>query len=528
MTAPHPKPPARRILHLWLCRFATDRLAIREGEGLRAMPCVTVSKVKGALIVEALNAVAAGEGLEPGMTLSETRAQVPHVEVAAADPQGDDKALHKIARALERYTPFVGLDAPDGLMLDISGCAHLFGGEEAMMDDVIARLAGWGYESACAICDNPALSSAVARFGGGGIVREGEALPAIAQLPVAALRLPEEIATVLNRLGLKTVEQLYAQPRTPLMRRFGVALARRMDQALGLESEPITPLSPVEPFVAERRFAEPLMSMDAIGACVTGLAEALGRSMGVKGEGARRLVLRLFHADGAVREARVGTAEPLIDAEHMAALLMPRIEALSARIEDESGIDLLRLSAAETGPRQVEQVDFCRERDAMASLSGLIDTLSARFGPSSVQRFVPADTHQPIEADRRMEAQTLAGDAAWPDHNESERAWALHADTAPTPRRPLRLFHPPEPVEALASVPEGPPVRFVWRRAFYHVVAAEGPERISANWWASEAAHTCDYFAVEDTKGRRFWLFRQGLYGRETNEARWFMHGMFA
>lgn len=517
-------------MHVWLPRFPTDRIARQSTRGKTdplspQNPVVVVAKVKGALVVEAVDENAHGQGLAPGLTLSEARAMVPHIKVETADPDADQRALEKIARGLERYTPFVGLDPPCGLFLDISGCAHLFGGEEAMLQDVLARLGCWGFSARAGVGDHPALAWALARFGDGGVLPRGEGVFALAHLPVDALRIDGETAAVLARLGLKTVENLLSQPRVPLVRRFGPDLARRMDQALGQQDEPITPLSPVEPFSVERRFAEPLVQMEGVQGCLKELSVRLAGALYRRGEGARKLTLRLFHSDGAVRETSVGTSAPLADPERIPKLLMPRVEALSARIEDESGIDLMRLGAVETGPLVSRQGDLCEGSEVLGDLAALIDTLSERLGVGAVQRFLPADTHQPAEADLRRPAQTTPLSEAWSEGNATD-PWQEES-TPLTLRRPIRLFCPPEPVLAIASVPDGPPVRFVWRRAHYHVVAAEGPERISANWWSGEADKTCDYFAVEDDEGRRFWLFREGLYGREPGEPRWFMHGLF-
>ena len=566
----------RRVMHVWLRRLATDRLArmqrrngSRKGataggawddrvppggafceepaprfstapaEGARlncaglagpaVRPQVVVSKVKGAFVITAVDALAEANSILPGMSLSEARALCPDIRVELADPEADLAALTRLAAALERYTPFVGLDQPCGLFLDVTGCAHLFGGEASMLGDVLGRLAGWGIEAVGAIADNPALAWAQARYGPGGVIELGAGPAAIEALGIEALRLDADAAAVLNRLGLKTVGALLAQPRGPLIRRFGPAVARRIDQASGLEREAISPLSPLSPVLAERRFAEPLVSVEGIGATLKTLAGTLCQSLQLRGEGVRRLSVHLFHSDGIVRDAGIGASEPLDDPDRIAALFKPRLEALSARIETESGVDLIRLSASETGPASHSQDDLYGDAAILQGLSSLIDTLSVRLGKHAVQRFVPADTHDPIEADCRVAAQDMLVPPPWPDELRrpaQDAAWALPGEGGRA-RRPVTLFSPPEPIEALASVPDGPPLRFIWRRVYYEVVAAEGPERIAPKWWQSDTDMSCDYFAVEDQDGRRFWIFRQGLYGRETLESRWFMHGLF-
>ena len=529
---------SRRIMHVFLPTLATDRLAKArrraeaaapsdpEAERSDAAPWATVAKVRGALIIEAVDARAEAFGISSGLTLAEARAQVPALRIEPADADADAATLLALARAADRYTPLVGLDPSRGLFLDVSGCAHLFGGEAKMAADVIARLAAWGFRAHVAIAESTAVAWAMARYAaddGPPIVAHGEGFAAVAPLPVEALRLPEETVAVLMRLGLKTVAQLLRQPRAPLVQRFGPAMARRIDQIEGREREPITPLSPLAPFVVERRFAEPLIQIEGVAACVAKLAERLADSLDVRGEGARRLTVKLFHTDGAVRDASVGASEPLADPKRIAALLSPRLDALSQRIETDCGIDLIRLLAEETGPRHARQGDLEARHGAVADLASLVDTLSERLGPEAVQRFLHVDTHQPGEADERVAARDALEPPAWPQPRDAgERA----AQPAP-PVRPLKLFDQPEPVETLASVPDGPPVRFVWRRVFYHVAAAEGPERIAPSWWQDESGKTCDYFRVEDVDGRRFWMFRRGLY-EGAEPPRWYVHGLFA
>ena len=521
-------PRERRILHAWLPFLPTDRLAReRMGSGdcgavpaADPAPWVTVERVHGALVVAAADRRARAVGLAPGTPLAQARALVPELRVAEAEPGADRTTLVSIARAADRYTPFVALDGADGLFLDIAGCAHLFGGEEGLLGDLAGRLARWGYAARLAVADTPGAAWAVARHGAGGVVPVGGTRAATDPLPAEALRLSPETAAVLARLGLRTVAHVLAQPRAPLVQRFGPLLGRRLDQLAGREAEPIDPLSPVAPFAVERAFAEPLSHMSAIEAALERLARRLSEALRRRGQGARRLRLALFHADGAVREVTVGASEPLDDPVRMTLLVAPRLGALSARVETESGIDLMRLRADEAGPVAPRQHGLDQDRADQGDLAALVDTLSERLGIAAVQRFVHVDTHQPGDADCRLPARDVLRTRSWaaPAEPTGERS-------PRPPARPLKLFTPPEPVETLASVPDGPPVRFVWRRVSYHVAAAEGPERIAPDWWREAGRHTLDYFRVEDLAGRRFWMFRRGLYAEE-GTPRWFLHGL--
>jgi protein ImuB len=184
---------------------------------------------------------------------------------------------------------------------------------------------------------------------------------------------------------------------------------------------------------------------------------------------------------------------------------------------------MVRLAVLRSEPLGATQIDLSGEAGERAGLSHLYDRLGARLGPARITRFLPVDTHIP---ERAVVAQPVAlSSAAQPQALAAEP----HAEET-APDRPLRLFARPEPVEVIAEVPEGPPLRFRWRRVMHEVARAEGPERIAPEWWRSVDAGraTRDYFRVEDAEGRRYWLFREGLYGRETASPVWYLHGLFA
>jgi protein ImuB len=149
-----------------------------------------------------------------------------------------------------------------------------------------------------------------------------------------------------------------------------------------------------------------------------------------------------------------------------------------------------------------------------------VDRLAALFGAQRVQRFQPQDTHIPEAAAVAVPAQ-YAG--------PTKTAWHMQRGKDDPPRRPLRLLAKPEPIEdVMALAPDSPPKRFKWRQVRHSIAHAEGPERIAMEWWRhQEQMPTRDYFRVEDEEGRRFWLYREGLYA-ETREPKWFVHGVFA
>jgi protein ImuB len=450
---------------------------------------------------------------------------IPALAVADDDPVADVRLLEKIADWAERYTPLVALDSA-GLFLDITGAAHLFGGEESLAADLAARLKRQGFHALAAIADSPGAASAAARFAVGEdrvpvVVREGGAAAMLAPLPFAALRLDSNTVSALDRVGLKRIAQVIGAPRGPLAARFGLAFIRRLDQALGLEEEAISPRRPPPVLIAERRFAEPIAREEDVAATLASLATSLRESLEKHGLGARRLEFALFRVDGAVARIAVGAAKPIRTPKLIAALFREKFAGLGEEIDAGFGFDMARLSVTTAAPQNAVDVDLTGQALAEADLDGLIDRIGARLGPEHVTRIRAADSHIP----ERAEAYALAAEqpplqAAIPPPPPSA------GNGAPIDR-PLRLFARPEPVEAIAEVPEGPPVTFRWRRALYRVVRAEGPERISAEWWREDAL-TRDYFRIEDTAGHRFWLYREGLYGRELTAPRWYLHGVFA
>lgn len=445
---------------------------------------------------------------------------VPDLSVADGDAAGDQALLEAIADWAERYTPLVALAGPSGLMLDITGCAHLFGGEAALLADLAGRLESQGFCVRVAIADTPGAAAA-ARYAGNRVVPVGGAAAMLAPLPPATLRLDSETAEMLDRIGLKRIGQLFDAPRGPLAERFGPALLHRLDQALGLEEEAITPRRRPPSLMAERRFAEPIVREEDIAATLISLAEALAGRLEERGEGARILELSLFRVDGAVSRTEVGTSRP-VRAPHMVGqLFREKFAGLGEEIDAGFGFDMVRLAIPATSEADPTQVDLTGEADGAADLDQLVDRIGARLGPLRVNRLDPADRHLPEHATRMVPLSEWSFDP--PPLPLAEAA-------VKAIERPLRLLAAPEPVEAVAAeVPDGPPATFRWRQATYRVVRVEGPERIAAEWWRlGTSALTRDYFRVEDLGGHRFWLFREGLYGQEAVHPGWFMHGVFA
>ncbi len=493
-----------------------------------------MARIKNAMRLVAIDGTGFQAGLRVGQTLSDARALIPDLDSFDHDPVADAALAEAIAGWCDRYTPLVALEQPvdeiagacAGLFLDISGCAHLFGGEQAMLDDVVGRLRSGGFLASAAIADTPGAAWAFARYGDHRVVAPGEHKAALLDLPLAGLRLENDLLDMLRKLGLRTVGCIASLPRAPLAARFGSTLLRRLDQALGREDEAISPRLPVPELTAERVFAEPIVLADDIERTATQLAANLRKGLDERQLGARELELKLFRVDGHVVSIRVRSASPVYTAPRITMLFRERIAGFHEDLDAGFGFDLIRLNILESEDRPAEQADFTAKSGGGEAYGSLVDKLGARLGTDRVQHFVAADTHIP-ERSFGLLPEAAAGARPEPDllwQADNERPGGPVVLT-----RPLLLFERPERVEAVAEVPDGPPIRFRWRRALYCIARSEGPERIACEWWRDgRGGLSRDYFRVEDDQGYRFWIFRQGLFERETRHPSWFMHGMFA
>ena len=490
-----------------------------------------VAEARGALRIEAVNASAEEAGIAPAMALADGRAILPALETAPADENADTSALARLAGWCVRYSPWAAIDpvrtAGDGsLWLDVSGCAHLFDGERALLDDLLRRLGDAGYAARAGLAETPGAAWAVARFAPDAItiVAPGETRAALAALPVAALRLEAETAAGLGALGLRRIGDLLELPRAALAARFGNAVAGQLDAALGRAPEPISPLPPAATHFARLAFAEPVALTDDLDRAVRRLADTLCAGLEAAGHGARRLVLTLFEPDGGFHRIEIGAGRPSRDPGHLARLFGPRLDGVTA----EFGIEAMTLAAPDTETLDERQPDLAGDNVGDGAgdddESRLIDRLANRLGAAHVIRFAARESHIPERAQRVVPAmETSSGEAGQAGRASGKAAW-------PTGRRPLRLLAHPEAIEATAPVPDDPPVMFRWRRVLHRIARADGPERITPEWWRDadtrDGVDLRDYYRVEDTDGRRFWLYRQGLY-RADAPASWFLHGIF-
>lgn len=484
-------------------------------------PLVVVDKQKGALTIEAIDRRGIELGLVPGMGLADARSRVPALRVEPADGHGDARLLRRLASMAEMFTPLVALDARDGLLLDITGCTHLFGGERALREKIIERYGRMGLSVRATVADTPQAAHAVARFGDTDIVPPGSDEPARA-LPVAALEMPAETIVALSRAGLRTLDDLATRPPQSFAARFGAELVTHLGRILGREDVRITPLRALPDCMAERHFPEPLSLIDNLLEVFERLARNIELLLERRGAGGRAFEASFFRADGVVRRLVIETVKPSRDPGSLMRLLRLKLDSLADPLDPGFGFDSVRLSVLRSEKLAEHQVTLEGKEPGKSEEAGtvtdLVNRLVTRFGRENVRRYVINDTHDPVLA---------AGSIPYLSLSASGLAPELEQDRLPA--RPLTLYSTPHPVEAVAEVPDGPPFRFRWRRVLHEIVYAEGPERIAPEWWRTGPdVPVRDYYCVEDSAGHRFWLYREGLFEDGQGHPRWYLHGVFA
>ena len=496
-------------------------------------PLVTARKVGSRVEVAAANAAARALGIGPGTALTMARAQVPGLEVREADPDGDATDLTALAELLaRRWAPTVAISDADGLFIDLSGVAHLHGGEARFCRRLLRLLGRAGIAARVAVADTTGTAWALARFGShdaAQVLASGAQGDAITPLPVAALRLDPPALELLARLGVDRIGQLLTMPRAPLVRRFGRAITDRLDQATGRAPEPLEPVVPPTRVTVEQRFAEPIATPEAITHWLGVLMPQLAIELAKAGQGARAVEMIAARVDGVPQRLRLGFARPTRDAAHMLRLTLRRME----EIEPGYGIDAIALHVRRADPLGAESLAPALADKAAPDIAPLIDALANRIGLGRLWRAAPVESDVPERSCRRTapldpssgESRSLRiDDVRRLDVRAADHPW--HSRWP----RPVWLLRQPERVDhVLAELPDSPPRRFTWRGISHRIVRAEGPERVTGEWWrrAAERLAVRDYFRVEDESGQRFWLFRRGDGVRgETGDLSWFVHGV--
>lgn len=498
---------SKRYVSIVFRYLATDWFTLHQPQ-LKALPLVLRAPSRGRMIITAANAIAERKGVHTGMVLADARAVLPDLQVRDDQPKLITRLLEKIAAWCIRFTPIAAIDAPDGLLLDVSGCTHLWGGDERYAADIKAKLNDKGYEVAIAMADTIGAAWALARFGKNErIIQSGAHIEALMPLPPEALRLEAESIARLHKLGLHQVKQFIRMPRASLRKRFGTHFILQLDRALGQAIETITPVKPVEPYQERLPCLEPISTATGIEIALKQLLETLCLRLRQEQRGLRTAVFKSYRVDGKLEEISISTGRPSYSVLHLYKLFETKLPT----IEPALGIELFVLEATKVEEHMPAQEKMWQGSAGLEDmrLSELIDRLSNRVGSQSVHRYLPDEHYWP---ERSFKLSTSL---------QEQPATTWRADRL----RPLQVLHRPEKIDVSAPIPDYPPMLFRYQGKVHQIVKADGPERIEQEWWLQQGQHR-DYYRVEDEEGHRYWLFRLGHYDDKTFQ--WFLHGFFA
>ena len=531
-----PMSPPRRILSIWLARLSVDRWrrahAPEAQAAADAAPTALILETAHGPRITAANDAGLAAGARVGMLLADARALCPDLAAVPADPAGDLAALEKLALWAQRWGPWSALDPPDGLLVDVTGAAHLFGGEDALLADVTRAFAARGLAARAALAPTAGAAWALSHYARPRAILapDDDPLRQLGDLPVAALRLDDDVLTVLRRLGIKRLGELAgvsgagedpgqeAGARDALRRRFrnhrspAANPLLRLDQLLGRVPEPLLPVIERPMPLVQRRLMEPLRHRNLLDRVVEDLAADMVRALEARGEGARRLELALWRVDGEVLSRRIELAAATREASHITRLFAARLDDVEAGF----GIEAVQLRASWSEPLSLSQADLdAAAEDHGTALAACIDRLTVRLGPKAVTRPVARASHIP---ERAQSWQPPLAPVP-----PSQGALAFHT-------RPLKLLDRAEPIAVLYASPDGVPQRFRWRGNVREVCRVEGPERIAPEWWRERStARLRDYYRIEDEAGRRYWIYRQGTLGDGRGGVPdWFLQGLYA
>lgn len=498
----------KRYVSIWFRHLLTDQKAIRQ-PGLKGKSYVFAEPDHGRMLITALTDEARKYGVTEGMTVADARVIAPGLQVFDGKPGRNIKLLTGLAEWCLRYTPLVQLDPPDGLLLDVTGCTHLKGGEKAYLQEIVSRLKAIGYDVRPAIADTIGTAWGVARCAATGlIVSEGEHRNALMSLPPSALRLPMNQLLKLRNLGLHQISSFIYMPNSVLRRRFGKDMVLRLQQALGQEAEYLFPLKEPVPYSERLDCLEPVKTRPAIEIALNDLLERLCKRLYGEGLGLRSAMFAWYRIDGNNGNIIIGTNHASNRVQHIFKLFFIKLDNVAPGM----GIELFTLDALKTEPLSDKQNELWSVKGGADSeeVAELLDRVANRIGTAHINCYLP-------------------GEHYWP-----ERAAQANSDIKKAPEndwrtdkpRPMQILDQPEPIEAMALTPDYPPKLFIWKGERHIIVGADGPERIEREWWLDPGEHR-DYYIVEDDAGRRYWLFRSGHYNSENNQ-HWYLHGFFA
>jgi protein ImuB len=499
---------AKRFVTIWFRHLKTDWHTIRQPE-LHDRPFVIVIRDRGRKIITAVNTLAQEQGIETGMVVTDATAILPSLKIIDDEPILAERLLKSIAKFCIRYTDVVAIDPPDGIIMDATGCAHLWGGEKNYILEINTRLKNRGYDLRATLADTIGAAWAIAHYGDKSpIIENGRQMEALFPLPPSALRLEPDVTDRLYKLGLRKISQIINMPRTALRRRFGQHTLLRMDQTFGHAEEPIMPILPVEPLRERLPCLEPIITATGIEIALQRLLETLCNRLKQEGKGIRRVVFTGYRVDNKEEKIEIGTNRATANPRHLFKLFEEKISSFEPAL----GIELFMLEALKT-----EKISPCQEKIWNTSygledpaFTELLDRLTNRFGPSPIRRYIPDEHHWPERSFK----------SAASFFEPLQTPWTLDR------QRPLQVLPKPIPIEVTAPIPDYPPMLFRHQGKLHKIKKADGPERIEPEWWIAEGQHR-DYYAVEDEEGGRYWIFRAGHYAQDRSPS-WFIHGFFA
>lgn len=497
----------KRFVSIWFRHLLTD-WHVRRQPALQNMPFVLAAPVHGKMMITSASPAAEAQGIRAAMPLADAKAIVASLQVFDDQPERGPQLLNALGEWCIRYTPVVGIHLPDGLILDVSGCTHLWGGERPYLKEIVTKLRAIGYDVRGAMADTIGTAWAVARYGQiTPIIDSGEQTAALMPLPPAALRLEEDVLARLQKLGLYQIGSFINMPRTVLRRRLGQALLSRLAQALGQETEAIEPLYPVPPYEERLPCLEPIRTAKGIEIAINVLLEQLCLRLEKEGKGLRTAILKGYRIDNRMIQTEIGTSRASHNVQHLFRLFELKIPTLEPAL----GIELFTLEASKVEDvSPMQEVLWIGNPGLKApAVAELLDRLAGKIGEASIRRYLPAEHYWPERSIQQATSLEEKPTTAW----RTDRP------------RPILLLSKPEPIEVTAPIPDYPPMLFHYKGKLHQIRKADGPERIEREWWLDGGEHR-DYYNVEDAEGQRYWLFRSGHYSG--NQSQWFIHGFFA
>lgn len=496
---------SKRFLSIWLPYAGTDWHRVKHPE-FRNCPLVLSEPSHGKMIVAAPDHLARKQGIYKGMAVADARAIIPSLKVIDHKPRLLPKLFQAMAEWCIRFSPVVAIDGTEGLLLDVTGCTHLWGGDEKYVQEIKKRFLSKGYSIRLAMADTIGTAWAVSRFGKIEVVERGKNAEALRLLPPEGLRLDTETSTRLHKLGLNRIGDFMSMQKTALRRRFGSQIISRLQQALGVEEEFLEPVCPAEPFQERLSCLDPVTTATGISIALETSLGALCAKLRSEEKGLRSAVFKCFRLDGRVEQVKIATSHATHSTKHILKLF----ESKLPDIEPAEGIELFELAAPLVEDHSPAQEKLWENLGAgEKNISEFIDRVISRIGSGYISRYVPEEHYWPERSFKQATSILEKPSIEWPANKP----------------RPVHILLYPEQIDVTAPIPDYPPMLFRRRGKLHTVKKADGPERIEQEWWLQEGRHR-DYYVVEDEEGKRYWLFRSGHYG--TPSCKWFLHGFFA